>query len=63
MEQPDISPDRENIHISPSINKGFWPATDNDAIPASLLQHEEDFFSKLTVKNISQQIRYEEMVD
>ena len=31
-------------HIRPSINKGFWPATDNDEILAALLQHEEENF-------------------
>ena len=61
--QPDISPDRENAHIRPSANKGFRPATDNDAILAALLQHEEDNFSKLTVKNRSQQICSGKMVD
>ena len=63
MAQPDVSPDSENTHIRPSINKGFRPATDNDTILAVLLQHEEDNFSKLTVENRSQQIRFEQMVD
>ena len=61
--QPNISPDSENTHIRPSTNKGFRPATDNDAILAALLQHEEDNFSNLTVENRSQQIRSEQMVD
>ena len=39
-----ISPDIKNIHIQSSINKGFWPATDNDAILAELLQPKEDNF-------------------
>ena len=30
---------------------------------APLLQHKEDRFSKMTIKNISQQIRSEKMVD
>ena len=51
MAHPDISSDSENIHIRPSINKGFRPATDNDAILAALLQHKEDNFSKLTIEN------------
>ena len=37
--------------MRPSINEGFRPATDNDAILAALLQHEEDNFSKPTVEN------------
>ena len=57
MAQPDISPETENTHLRPPINKGFLPATDNDTILAALLQHEEDNFSKLMVKNRSQQIR------
>ena len=28
-----------------------WPATNNDVILATLLQHEEDNFTKLMVKN------------
>ena len=36
-----------------------WPATDNGAILVTLLHHEEELFLKLTVKNISQQIRSE----
>ena len=40
-----------------------WPNTDNDAILAVFLHHEENNFSKLTVKNRSQQIRYKQMVD
>ena len=35
----------------PSINEGFQPATDNNAILKTLLQHEEDNFLKLTVEN------------
>ena len=63
MEHPDISLDSENTHIRPLINEGFQPATDNDAILTTLLQHDEEYFSKLTVKNRSQQIRSEKMVD
>ena len=36
--------------ISPSINKLFWTAANNNAILTALLQHEEDKFLKLTVK-------------
>ena len=63
MAQPDISPDSKNTHIRPSINEGFRPATNNDAILVALLQHEEDNFLKLTVENRSQQIRSEQMAD
>ena len=63
MEQPNIFPDSENTHIRQNINEVFWPSTNNDAILAALLQHEEKNFSKLTVKNRSQQIRSEQMVD
>ena len=63
MGHPDISPDSKNTHIRPSINKGFWPATNNDAIIAAFLQHKEDNFSKLTVKNRSQKIRSRKIVD
>ena len=35
----------------PSINRGFRLATNNDAILAALLHHEEDNFLKLTVEN------------
>ena len=63
MAQPDISPDIKNTRIRPSINEGFLPATKNYAILAALLQHEEDNFLKRTVKNRSQQIRSETMVD
>ena len=38
-------------HIRQSINRGFWPAADNDAILTALFQHEEDNFSKLAVGN------------
>ena len=62
MAQPDISPDSKNTHIRASINEGFWTANNNDAILATLLQHKEDTFSKLTIKNKSQQIRSEQMV-
>ena len=48
--------------MRPSINEGFRPATDNDAILAALLQHEEDNFSKPTVENRSQKIRSDQMV-
>ena len=57
MAQSNISPNSENTHIRPSTNKGFWPATNNDAILTALLQHEEYNFSKLTVENRSQKIR------
>ena len=42
----------------PYINKGFQPATNSDAILAALLQHEEDNFSKLTVKNNLEEKEY-----
>ena len=42
MAQPDIKA---------IYQQRFWPATDNVAIIAALLQHEEDNFSILTVKN------------
>ena len=41
-------------HIRPSINRGFQSATDNDVILTTLLQHGEEKYSKLTVKNRSQ---------
>ena len=63
MAQSDISPDSENAHVRPYINKGFRPATDNDTILAALLQQEEDNFLKLIVKNRSQQVCSEQMVD
>ena len=50
-------------NISLSINKGFQPTTDDDAILATLLQHEEDNFSKLTVKLLSQTMHSEQRVD
>ena len=37
-----------------NLDAGFPPATNNDAILAALLQHNEDNFSKLTVDNRSQ---------
>ena len=46
-----------------NINKGFQPATNNDAILATFLQHEQDNFSKMTDKNRSQQIRSKQIVD
>ena len=49
-------------NISPSINEGFQTDTDNDAILAALLQNEEDSFSKMTVKNISQQNCSKQMI-
>ena len=41
----------------------FWPATDNNERLALLFQHKEDNFLKLTIKNRSQQIRSEKMVN
>ena len=49
-------------HIRPSINGGFQPDTNNHVILSKLFQHEEDNFSKLRVKNRSQQICSEQMV-
>ena len=43
--------------------KRCWPATNNNAIIDTLLQHKEDNFLKMTVDNRSQQIRSEQMVD
>ena len=63
MAQPDISPDSENTHKRPSINKGFRPATDNEIILSEFLQHKVDNFLKLTTKNRLQQIRSETIVD
>ena len=62
MAQLDISPEIENPHISPSINKWFLPADNKDEILAAFLQHKADKFSKMTVENISQQICSEKMV-
>ena len=53
MAQPNTPPDSKNTHIRPSINEGFRTATNNDAILAALLQHEEDNISKPIVKNRS----------
>ena len=63
MSHPNISPDSKNTHRRPSINEGFWPANNNNAILAALLQHEEEKISKLMVKNRLQQIPSEKMVD
>ena len=63
MAQPDISLDSENTHIRPSINEGFRPATDNDAILAALLQHKEDNFSKLTVEKYIAKNPFKKIVD
>ena len=43
--------------------KRCWPATNNGAILSVLLQHKEEIFLKLTVKNRSQQICLEKMID
>ena len=61
MEQPDISPENENTHLRPPINKGFLPATDNDAIFAALSKHKQDNFSTLTAENRLQQIHSEKL--
>ena len=63
MAHPNVSTYSKNYHIRPSIDKGFQPAINKDEILAVLLQNKEDNVSKLMVKNRSQQIGSEKMVD